>query len=202
MNMISKICTLEDIPDIINMYSEAKLWQNKHQPDVKFETWTDPEIVRQILLTDGQLLAGTWEDGKMIAAVLGTFWKRLPNWTLTNVISNKHTVNLNLRQNGIAGATEKLIEFAEANGYYKFYTIVSNRQYQNKRIISIFQHHIPVLQEYMYVVEETILPGERSKFNGFSNILQLRVGATWTDHTIYVRSATAFNSRRSFMINK
>ncbi len=200
--MISKICTLEDIPDIVSMYTEAKIWQNKHEPDVKFEAWSNPETVNKILSTEGQYLAGTWEDGKMVAAVLGTFWQGIPNWALTNVITNKRTTNLDLRKNGIASATETLLEYAESRGYYKFYTIVSERQYKNKRVLSIFQHHIPVLQEYVYVIEDVIEPNQNSKFTVFNNMLQLRAGATWTDHTVYIRSATAINSRREFLINK
>lgn len=200
--MISKICTLEDIPDIVSMYTEAKIWQNKHEPDVKFEAWTDPDTVKKILSTDRQYLSGTWEDGKMVAAVLGTFWQSVPNWALTSVVTTKRTVNLNLRTNGIAGATEKLIEFAEEHGYYKFYTIISERQYQNPRVMTIFPQHIPVLREYMYAIEDTVLPGQSSKFSAFNNILQLRVGSAWTEHPVYIRGATAINSRREFLINK
>jgi hypothetical protein len=200
--MISKICTHADIPDIVNMYTEAKTWQNKHQPDVKFEAWSDPLTVDKILSTEGQYLAGTWEDGKMVAAVLGTFWQGVPNWALTNIITNKRTINLNLRKNGIAAATETLIECAESRGYYKFYTLVSERQYRNKRVMNIFQHHIPILQEYIYVTEDAIKPNQNSKFTAFNNILQLRTGPTWSDHTVYIRSATAMNHRRELFMTE
>jgi len=199
--MLTKICTLDDISDIIDMYTEAKHWQNKHQPDRKFEVWTSYESIKKRILDERVKIAGTWENGKMVAAVVGRFFKAIPNWTMSSIITNIRTPNLNLRENGIADATELLIELAERNGYYKFYTVVSERQYKNERVMTIFQQHIPALQEYVYVTEARILPKEFTSFEAFNNMLDIRVGTTWSDTPIYIRSATALDSRRNFNVS-
>lgn len=198
--MLTKICTIDDIPDIIDMYTKAKQWQNKHQPDKKFEVWTNHEFIKKRILDDRVKIAGVWENGNMIAAVVGRFSKSIPNWTLSSIITNIRTPNLNLRENGIADATELLIDLAEKNGYYKFYTVVSERQYKNERVMKIFQQHIPALQEYVYVTEARILPNEFTSFEAFNSMLTIRVGTTWSDAPIYIRSATALDSRRNFNI--
>lgn len=180
------------------MYREAKSWQNKYQPDKKFEIWTDYEFVKNLVLNKQTAIVGSWENDKMVAAVMGTFWNSLPNWTLSSIITSNRTTNLNLRENGIADATELLIDIAEGRGYYKFYTVISERQYKNQRVREIFQQHIPALQEYVYVTEARILPNEFTSFEAFNRMLDIRVGTTWSDTPIYIRSATALNSRRNF----
>jgi len=196
--MLTKVCTIDDIPSIIAMYSEAKLSQNKHQPNEKFDVWTDPEQIERMISNPLVCITGTWEDDKMIASVTGTFWKGVPNWFLSSLITNKRTVNLNLRENGVASATELLIDYAESRGYYKFYTIVSERQYNSERAMTIFQKYIPKLQEYVYVTEAKIMPNELSDFDAFNNMLKLRIGETWQNNPVFIRSATALNSRRKF----